>query len=376
MTHLRRPGFAVAAALCMVAAVAGVAAASFYTVVEGRRAANRGARLEQAAGAADAGLRWVIDSWDVARRDSLPIGAADSGSARGDSTPTRVYVIRLGSHLYWLAAVGQAGNGSSVEADRAHHLLVEVLRPAVSARAALTSGGSVVAGRSVAIRGDDSPPPEWTDCPPADTASAPAVVLPDGVPARYDDGDAIPATRFDSSAANPRTYTVLGRIDVAALAARADISIVPGAILSPAPDMAADCRSSPRAPALGSWGEPARAGPREAGGSAGCERYFPVIHAAGDLGVAGGRGQGILIVQGRLRIQGPFVFAGIILASGGIEVTGQDVTVYGAVLSAAAGGVTWRASGELRRSTCAVARASDAAARPYPVPHRGWAELF
>jgi hypothetical protein len=361
----------------MVAAVAGVAAASFYTVVEGRRSANRGARLEQAAGAADAGLRWALDSWDVARRDSLPIGATDSGLARGDSTPAQVYAIRLTSHLYWLAAVGQAGDGSNVEADRVHHLLVELLRPAVAARAALTSGGSVVAGRSAAIRGEDSPPPAWTDCPPGDAASAPAVVVPDGALARYDDGDPIPATRFDSSAADPATYRVLGRMDVAALAARADVSLAPGAILSPAPDIAADCRSSAGAPAQESWGEPARgAGAREAGGSPGCERYFPVVHATGDLGVAGGRGQGILIVQGRLRIQGPFVFAGIILASGGIDVTGQDVTVYGAVLSAAAGGVMWRASGELGRSSCAVARASSAAARPYPVPLRGWAELF
>jgi hypothetical protein len=355
----------------MVAAVAGVAAASFYTVVEGRRWANRGARLEQAAGAADAGLRWAVDSWDVARRDSLPIGATDSSSVRGDSMPARVYAIRLTTHLYWLAAVGRAGDGSSVEADRVHHLLVEVLGPAVAARAALTSGGSVVAGRSVAIRGEDSPPPAWTDCPPADTASAPAVVVPDGAQARYDDGDPIPATRFDSSAADPATHRVLGRIDVAGLAARADVTVPPGAILSPKPDIAADCRSSSRALAQESWGEPARGGR-----SPGCERYFPVVHATGDLGVAGGRGQGILIVQGRLRIQGPFVFAGVILASGGIDVTGQDVTVYGAVLSAAERGVTWRASGELRRSTCAVARASSAAARPYPVPHRGWAELF
>jgi hypothetical protein len=371
VTHLRRSGFAVAAALCMVAAVAGVAAASFYTVVEGRRSANRAARLEQAAGAADAGLRWAVDSWDVARRDSLPIGATDSGSPRGDSTPARVYVTRLTNDLYWLAAVGQAANGSSVEADRAHHLLVELLRPAVAARAALTSSGSVVAARSVAIRDEDSPPPAWTDCPPADTASVPAVLVPDGAAVRYDDGEPIPATRFDSSAADPATYSVLGRIDVAALAARADVILAPGAIVSPAPDIAADCRSSPRAPAKESWGEPARVG-----ASSGCERYFPVVHAPGDLAVAGGRGQGILIVQGRLRIQGPFVFAGVILASGGIEVTGQDVTVYGAILSAAPGGVAWRASGELRRSTCAIAWASSAAVRPYPVPYRGWSELF
>jgi hypothetical protein len=92
--------------------------------------------------------------------------------------------------------------------------------------------------------------------------------------------------------------------------------------------------------------------------------------------VTSGRGQGILLVNGRLRIDGPFVYHGIVLARGGIETRGSDVTVYGAVLSADWRGVVWNATGQVRRSTCAVARASEAAVRPYPVPHRAWAELF
>jgi hypothetical protein len=81
-------------------------------------------------------------------------------------------------------------------------------------------------------------------------------------------------------------------------------------------------------------------------------------------------------VDGRLRIDGPLAFDGVVIAAGGIETHGSDVTIYGAVPSTDPRGVVWNASGQVRRSTCAVARVSNAAARPYPVPHRGWAELF
>jgi hypothetical protein len=103
---------------------------------------------------------------------------------------------------------------------------------------------------------------------------------------------------------------------------------------------------------------------------------FRVIFAAGDLTVTNQRWQGVLLVNGRLRIEGPFAFNGVVVARRGIEATGPDVTIYGAVLSAGPEGVSWRAAGELRRSTCAVARASRAAARPSGIPGRAWAELF
>ena len=324
----------------MLASIGGLAAASFLAVMEARRSANRLARQDEAASAADHALFGLLGRLDAAVLELLPVGSPDSGLP---------YVTRLTKDSYWITADGRAAPGTSVEAGRVHNLLVEVLRPTVPSRAAIVSAGAVVAGSDVVMSGADSPPPGWTDCPPSDTTPAPAVLA---------SGEAA-------------TYQLLGRVTVAALAARADIAIAGGAILSPRPDVGHACVPPALDVNAGSWGEPLRTGQ-----SPGCERWLPVIHATGDLALASGRGQGILLVDGHLRIAGPFLFHGVIIAAGGIEASGPDVTVYGAILSGSSGGVVWRAPGQVRRSTCAVSRSADAAARPFIVSRRGWAELF
>jgi hypothetical protein len=358
----------------MLAAITGLAAASFYSVVETRRAANRATRQEEAASAADVGIRALLESWNVASRDSLPIGGIDSAGSVSTgpvADRARVFVIRLTGSLFWIASAGQAADATSVEANRTHNLLVEVLRPRFPARAALLSRGNVVTAAEVTIGGDDSTPPGWTDCPAADSTRAPAIILAHGRSATFDDGRPIPDVQFDSAAAATGTYESFARVGAAALAARATIAVVPGAILSPAPDTGRDCQLGEGLETFSSWGEPDRTG-RDTR----CEQFYPVVYAPGDLTVRGGRGQGVLLVTGRLQIEGPFRFYGVILAGGGIDATGPDVTVYGAVISGGASGVTWRATGELRRSTCVVERVAKAAARAYPVPRRAWAELL
>jgi hypothetical protein len=371
VSRRRRSGFVAAVALYALAMMAGLALASFYAVMEARRAADRGARQAEAASAADAGVAGALSSWDVARRESLPVGAIDSGAPGGAlADGGRTFVIRLTQSVYWIASAGRAATGSRVESARTHTLLVEVLRPEFPTGAALVSRGNIIAAGEVTIDGDDSPPPDWEDCSPVDTAAAPAIVVPPGNSATFEDGRPLPNIRLDTAAATPAAFQSFGRVEAAALAARATLTIAPGAILSPAPDTTRDCQIGHGA-TPSNWGDPAR------GASAtGCERFHPVIRALGDLTVAGGRGQGVLLVSGRLRIQGPFVFAGVVIAGGGIEATGPGVRIYGVAMSAGAAGVSWLADGEVRRSTCAVSRVVEAAARVYPVPRRAWAELL
>jgi hypothetical protein len=369
----QRPGFAAAFAVCTLAAIAALAAASFHTIAQARRAANRSARHEQAASAADVGLRAALASWDVRTRDSLSIGAIDSGAtmpATPSGARTQLFLIRLTREIYWMASAAEVAAGTSVEATRVHNLLVEVLRPAFPTGAAIMSRAGVVATRDASILGDDAPPPGWTDCPPTDTGQGTAILLPDGETASFDDGHPMPGVRFNSVAADSISYQVFGRVLAPLLAGRATIVVESGAILSPAPDTDSGCRLVDGQYPPRSWGEPLRS----SGG--GCERFLPIVHATGDLTLTRGRGQGVLLVAGRLRIEGPFVFHGVILAREGIYVTGPGVQVYGTVLSAGTRGVIWRGAGELQRSTCAITRAAEAAARPYLLPVRGWVELF
>jgi hypothetical protein len=104
-----------------------------------------------------------------------------------------------------------------------------------------------------------------------------------------------------------------------------------------------------------------------------------VVVAPGDTAVAGGGGQGVWLIGGRLRIAGPFTFIGLIVARGGVEITGTGTLVRGSVLSYA--DASGQPSAQLRGATlrfsaCAVLRALERAAPPRPVIDRAWAELF
>lgn len=338
-----RAGFVSPLAACMLAGVAALAAASFHTVVQGRRAATRVRAQEQALSAADIGLRSALATWDVERRDSLPIGVVDSSaSASRGPNSVRVLVTRITQRLFWIEAAAQVRGETSVAARRIHHLLAEVLRPDVPTSAALVSRGDVLVGPDGTIGNTDTPPPHWADCPAPDSSRGSSVMVPGHAEARDDGGAPIPETIVDEAAGRPATYDQLGVVSRARLAERADSVLSPGAIVSLSPD------SGP---------------PR-------------VIHAPGDLVVTGTGGSGVLLVDGRLSIRGPFGFVGVIVVGGGLEASGRDVSIYGVVLSAGTQGVVWRAQGSIWRSTCAVRRVTAAAARPYVVRGRGWAELF
>jgi hypothetical protein len=358
VTHrAKRAGFAAAVALSMLAALAALAADSFYTVVESRRSAVRLARAESASSAADAGLRWALERWNVARRDSLPIGAADSAGPipwlDSDSAGTQVRVIHLTPPLFWVESVAQAGAGTAAEAVRSYRVLVAVSRPVFPMLAAVVARGPVQPGPETIITGEDTAPPGWSDCPAGDGRSVPGVLAPPGpVP------DSTALERF-------------GPVTAASLAASADVVIAGGSMVAPSPDFEHACGTGPSGRIESSWGDP-----YHIGRSPGCESFFPIVYAAGALTVTGGRGQGVLIVDGRLSLRGPFLFAGVVLARGGIETVGQGVDISGLVLSPSGAVAMLTAAGTIRRSACAVARASEGARRPLPERAGGWAGLF
>ena len=344
MTRAGRQGFAAPLALCLLATVAGLAAGSVHAVTQARRAAHRVHTQAQAAAAADLALATMLDRWRSTRWDSLGVGQTDSTESAGPPQPgaeARAVVIRVTTRLYLLGVSARVGAGTSVESTRSLELLVETLVPTFPTTAALISGGGVVVGPDAAIVADDTPPPDWRDCPPPNGAEGASILVSDGATVRREGGGPLPAVRVDSVASRAETYGQLGLVRLSEIAARADLTLPAGAILS------APLDSNRR-----------------------------VVHVVGDLVVTGWLGEGVLIVDGQLQVRGPFRFAGVMVAGRGILVSGSDVSVYGAVLSSGSEGVDWGAAGELRRSTCAVARVASAVQGPFAVPGRGWAELF
>ena len=369
MTALReRSGFALALAVCLLAAIASLAGAMFFAVREGQRTVTRLASQEEAAAAADTRLFAVLGAWNAPERDSLRVGATDSSVAGlVDSGTVGQYVMRVTDDVYSVTAVSRSGVGTSAEARRRHSLLVRILRPTLGLRAAIVSRGDVVIAREAIPAGEDRAPPGWDACPTTDSTTASSILVAEGRTARDADGLPIADVQVDSLASAPSTYELLGQVSTAFLAERSDVALRAGSMVSPRP---VEDKCGPGID-IASWGEPSRTlgVPR-------CQGYFPVIHSTGDIVVTAGRGQGLLLVDGRLRIEGPFVFAGVVLAGGGVETSGVGVTIYGTVLSGGASGVRWAATGGVQRSSCAVSRALAAAARPVPVRRRGWSDLY
>ena len=119
---------------------------------------------------------------------------------------------------------------------------------------------------------------------------------------------------------------------------------------------------------VGDWGDPRTLGSP-------CSHYRPVILVRGDLDLADGVGQGVLIVEGNLLLEGDFVFAGLILVGVDLRIRGPGTRVVGAIqVGGPEGGVTTHLAGEVRidYAPCLVRQGMAAAGPAVPLPSRAW----
>jgi hypothetical protein len=96
----------------------------------------------------------------------------------------------------------------------------------------------------------------------------------------------------------------------------------------------------------------------------------------GDLTLGGGIGQGILLVNGDLRVTGPFTFHGIMIVKGAVDITAPtDVRgiLAAAELRSGAGSVTQL---KVHYSKCIITMDLASAAPLSPLTSRAWIPLF
>jgi hypothetical protein len=174
--------------------------------------------------------------------------------------------------------------------------------------------------------------------------------------------------RADASLNSAGALTTFGGETWASLAARANISATTSSNPSPSGSATACTYGS------NNWGEPNRTG---GGVVVGCQSYFPIIYSTGDLSLSSGRGQGLLIVDGSLRINGNFTFAGISLVRDELVALGTT-KIFGSVVSRNADNQTTSITGNasLTFSQCAVNQALGVLGQPSRSKHRSWVQLF
>jgi hypothetical protein len=370
-------GIAIVAALYFITIVGVLAVAVLFGARQWSRAGHGALRDAALTARADELLVGSVGDWSMTERAEQPVGSrvamAVAVGPFHDRIEATAYITRLTRSLYWLQAnVRSAG---SLGGRHRVNLLVRVPVWVPPTRSPLLSAGDVLLGANarVVVDGTGS-----TDClSNAESVAEAAITLPPDarlvLAVDYPAAER-PSARIDSVASLPLALLAASGVSWEALAQRADIRVVADAHRSPLPETDANgCVDN-----LTNWGEPLRQTPASP-----CEGRRRIIYAAGDLTLDGGRAQGVVLVEGRLRLAGPLVFSGVVIARGGIETVADGVDMTGVVISGASNAahageapVSLRHESTIRLGVCDAQYGMTSTMQPRVVRERGWAELF
>jgi type II secretory pathway pseudopilin PulG len=365
-----RRGFVLPAAIMALVLLSALVAGALYVSTEELRSGRDDVVDQRVLSAAESALDRAILQWDPLQNTRGTIG---SSVVTADSATPNVRVTvsatRVQPRAVWMTAEAVALDpGSRVPV---HHTLGASLRlvtTSVPGGAALATLGAVtVVDALVDGRATASVPDALGVCAPDDTVSVAGIALPD------------PARVACSACSSSGDAGVLGNPAVAAVAistvdstanqsliARATITLPGGSIVVRPVVRDGQCD---RSDAL-NWGTPDDA--------SACGAYFPIIHVRGDVVLAPGSvGQGVLVVDGTLRIEANALFVGAVIASGAVIVDGPRAEIRGAVRVADRGGSGSSIvnGGAIRFARCALQRAALGSATLARTPERWWTEL-
>ncbi len=342
--------------------------------------AGRNTLVEQRAFAvAEFGINREIASWPRSRNlpppTGLAFGAIDSNSvfvSQGDTA--RVKVTRLNDNTFWVVSTGRASIGNAaLESQRMTNMLVRIAYPTITPGAAIVTGGDITVRGNAYVTGANTDPAGWTQCPQIAGRDTFAIAYAPGVKVSIQKANSVVnGTNADPAAADSNTYVRYGTESWNSLVANADIKIS-GGTYQPFPvGTASSCDYSKSL----NWGEPFRGG----GTIAGCMDYFPIIYVDGNIRLNGkGRGQGILLVNGDVALNGTLDWFGLIIARDDFIAGNGTAKILGSVMSRNADldkdAVSIGGTIDLHWSKCAVESALRGSAVLTRTRERSWVQL-
>ncbi len=381
-----RKGFALFMALGALVIIAVLIAGSTYVTLQESQLGENQLVQSRAFTMAEYGLNKIQADWDKTPNLTMANGAKfdTSYTLTGQGT-CKVRYTRLNDETFWIVSEGRAQVGNSVSASRtAVKRVGAVLRlriPSVNTSGAVEVNGNVSVKGSAGISGTNSNP--WTD------GSCTGISGVDKAGLTYPTDDTYTKIGNPSVSGNPpsqqldaagmsSTYITYGDETWNSLVAQANFSL-PGGIYNSAAQPVATNGSCDRSVST-NWGEPHRSG---ADYVPQCINYFPIIYFQSSTKFNGnGRGQGILLIEGDLTLNGGFEWDGLIIARDNIANSGGTALIYGSIM---AGGVsldntltTDQLAGNItvNFSQCALTRALRGSAQVTQAKDRAWAELY
>ncbi len=341
------------------------------SMVEHRQASNT-RRMEQAFAAAEQGLAETVGNWNASSLNGLAVNdsALISGSTPSESGRYNGTVRRLNDELFMIDIVGTDSVGVAQQRVGG---LVRLRVIDINTDAALTTRGPTRIGGSTQVDGNDEAPFGWAGCT-TDSALA-GITVSDaadletiGACSGASCIDGQPPVGVDP-AIDDSTFFKYGDLEWEHLVAMANKVLLPGTYTGVAPSFNVDasCDFS----SVTNWGDPLT--PTSA-----CGGYFPIMYSPGDLSINGDYGQGMLLVEGNLSVQGGFQFFGVVIVKQTLKTTGTGGHFNGVVLAANVDLDENRILGNARvqYSSCAMGRALENASPGALLRSRGWLHTY
>jgi hypothetical protein len=375
-------GIALAIAIFALVVVGAMVAGAFFAGTQEQRVGVNSRRVQQSFGVAEVGAAERLATWRPDSFNGRGIYPADSVSIALTRAPfgTGSYggvVYKLYNSMFlidvngadWASRAGRTQGGSG--ARQRVGLLTRLDPVQFDIQASLTTQGTVIVKGTASVNGNDQYPTGWLDCGPLQDALAGIRAQPgakiDTAGGASVSGDPLvlrDATLADSS------FTNFSGVTYAELAAGATLTL-PGGLYKTQPTFVSG-RCNTADPT--NWGDGQN--PNSA-----CGSYFPIVHITGSATLNGVQGQGLLLVDGDLSVDGSYEWFGITIVQGSFKTGGggkSPAHFWGATLARNADLDVQDMAGHatVNYSSCGVRKALQATSRPTMLRSRGWVQLY
>lgn len=319
-----------------------------------------------AAWAAQAGLARVLGEWGALGPESLPVGSALRAGVTtlAPTTASVDSIRRLGRSLFEIVVSGERRDADALMfARETQAMLVMLVRPGLPDSAATWTSGPVRMEGLAKVSGLDLVPAGWDSwCPGAAPPGAGILAHP---------GSAVDTSGCAGPgcvAGQPPVASDTSGAGLAQLARLRSLwpsvdTLVGNTVTGVGPLAQGPVCSSSAGLNWGAPEDPAHP----------CFDHFRLVGVRSGTVIHGGTGQGILLGEGDLVLDGDFRFYGVVAAPGSVVLRGQS-QVVGTVVAggSASDSLLVMEQASIARSACAVRRALAGAVRPVALRVRGW----
>lgn len=365
-------GIALVVAIVALVVIGAIVAGTFFISSLEQKTAENSVDAAEAYQAAEAGIVKNVGNWDTGY-NSLAVdgGTTIAQDSVAPGTYFNVTISRLNSSLFFLRSVGTRNSATQTLA-----MVLRTVTVNPNVNAAVTAKGNVSVGGNATIDGTNTNPSGWSSCGTAPnkggirtsgTVSTNGNPTIGGSPAKIQNDSTVNNALFQGPFDQ---FKAMATLSLAGGNGNGNYvtynGMAPSTTGSPAKCNRTDANN---------WGEPLRTGSYVSE----CTSYSPIIYFAGNAKMTGGRGQGILLVDGDLSIAGNFQWVGLVIAIGQVKTGNGTTNVTGAIMANDANigdQTSFSGTPVVSYSKCALDYVLNNSAIARPLAMRSWAQVF